>query len=154
MIQGVQPSMGSVGDCFDMPESFFASLECELLARHRFKTQAEAKITVFEYIGRLVCRFWMTPWRDRFTSQSVATARPTSTKNTPRTLGFFFRCAAAISCFRSSWSQSMTGTPFVLAQLRTRRLKRPAIRIRCALSSWSSEPPCDRRHQLRKPPAE
>jgi putative transposase len=40
---GVRPSMGSVGDCFDnvMCESFFATLECELLARRRFKTQAE-----------------------------------------------------------------------------------------------------------------
>jgi len=30
---GVRPSMGSVGDCFDnaMCESFFATLECELL---------------------------------------------------------------------------------------------------------------------------
>lgn len=32
---GVRPSMGSVGDCFDnaMCESFFATLECELLDR-------------------------------------------------------------------------------------------------------------------------
>ncbi len=32
---GVTPSMGSVGDCFDnaMAESFFATLECELLDR-------------------------------------------------------------------------------------------------------------------------
>ena len=37
---GVRPSMGSVGDCFDnaMAESFFATLECELLDRRRFKT--------------------------------------------------------------------------------------------------------------------
>ncbi len=36
---GVRPSMGSVGDAYDnaMCESFFATLECELLARHRFK---------------------------------------------------------------------------------------------------------------------
>ena len=35
---GVHPSTGSVGDCFDnaMCESFFATLECELLARRRF----------------------------------------------------------------------------------------------------------------------
>ena len=44
--------MGSVGDCFDnaMAESFFASLECELLAKHPFKTQAEARIAIFEYL--------------------------------------------------------------------------------------------------------
>lgn len=49
---GVRPSMGSVGDCFDnaMAESFFASLECELLDRHHFKTQADARTVVFEWI--------------------------------------------------------------------------------------------------------
>ena len=35
---GIRPSMGSVGDCFDnaLCESFFATLECELLDRSRF----------------------------------------------------------------------------------------------------------------------
>jgi putative transposase len=49
---GVRPSMGSVGDCYDnaMAESFFATLECELLARHRFKTQAQARTAVFDFI--------------------------------------------------------------------------------------------------------
>jgi putative transposase len=49
---GVRPSMGSVGDCYDnaMCESFFATLECELLARRRFATQADARIAVFTFI--------------------------------------------------------------------------------------------------------
>ncbi len=49
---GVRPSMGSVGDCFDnaLCESFFATLECELLARRRFKTQEEARNAVFEFL--------------------------------------------------------------------------------------------------------
>jgi putative transposase len=49
---GVRPSMGSVGDAYDnaMCESFFATLECELLDRHRFKTQAEARNAVFTFI--------------------------------------------------------------------------------------------------------
>jgi len=49
---GVRPSMGSVGDAYDnaMAESFFATLECELLDRRTFKTQAEARIAVFEFI--------------------------------------------------------------------------------------------------------
>ena len=49
---GVRPSMGSVGDCFDnaMCESFFATLECELLVKHRFHTQTEAIPVVFDYI--------------------------------------------------------------------------------------------------------
>ena len=40
---GVRPSMGSVGDAYDnaMCESFFATLECELLDRQRFETPAE-----------------------------------------------------------------------------------------------------------------
>jgi len=49
---GVRPSMGSVGDAYDnaMCESFFSTLECELLSRRRFASQAEAKIACFSYI--------------------------------------------------------------------------------------------------------
>jgi putative transposase len=49
---GVRPSMGSVGDCFDnaMCESFFATLECELLDRRRFRTQTEARMAVFDFL--------------------------------------------------------------------------------------------------------
>ena len=44
--------MGSVGDAFDnaMPESFFSILECELLARRRFGSQAEARMACFSFI--------------------------------------------------------------------------------------------------------
>jgi putative transposase len=44
--------MGSVGDAYDnaMCESFFATLECELLDRHRFRTQADARIAIFDFI--------------------------------------------------------------------------------------------------------
>ena len=57
---GVRPSMGSVGDCFDnaMCESFFASLECELLDRHRFRSHAEARMAIFDYIEG-----WYNPHR-------------------------------------------------------------------------------------------
>jgi putative transposase len=49
---GVRPSMGSVGDCFDnaLCESFFATLECELLDRQRFRTPEQAQAAVFEFI--------------------------------------------------------------------------------------------------------
>jgi putative transposase len=49
---GVRPSMGSVGDCYDnaMAESFFATLECEVLDRRRFHTQAEARLALFDWI--------------------------------------------------------------------------------------------------------
>jgi putative transposase len=57
---GVRPSMGSVGDAYDnaMAESFFATLECELLDRTRFQTQAEARMAVFEWIEA-----WYNPQR-------------------------------------------------------------------------------------------
>ena len=57
---GVMPSMGSVGDAYDnaMAESFFATLERELLSRRRFRSQAEAKMAVFEWIEG-----WYNPHR-------------------------------------------------------------------------------------------
>ena len=49
---GVRPSMGSVGDCYDnaLCESFFASLECELLDRNRFPTPTQARSALFDFI--------------------------------------------------------------------------------------------------------
>ena len=49
---GVRPSMGTVGDCYGnaLCESFFATLECELLDRRRFRNQAEP--------ARLCSSFW------------------------------------------------------------------------------------------------
>ena len=49
---GIALSMGSVGDCYDnaMAESFFASLECELLDQSSFRNHAEAKGELFRYI--------------------------------------------------------------------------------------------------------
>ena len=49
---GVRPSMGSVGDAYDnaMAESFFASLECELIDRRTWKTFAEARMAILTWI--------------------------------------------------------------------------------------------------------
>lgn len=49
---GIHCSIGSVGDCYDnaMAESFFATLECKLLARHPFPTQLVARTAIFEYL--------------------------------------------------------------------------------------------------------
>ena len=49
---GVRPSMGSVGDAYDnaLCESFFGTLECELLNRRRFRSQVEARLAVFDYV--------------------------------------------------------------------------------------------------------
>ena len=46
-------TLGSVGDCFDyaMCETFFATLQCELLNRQSFKTQAAARLAAFDFIG-------------------------------------------------------------------------------------------------------
>ena len=49
---GIAASMGSVGDCYDnaMAESFFATLETELIDRSEWASPAGAKAAVFEYI--------------------------------------------------------------------------------------------------------
>jgi putative transposase len=49
---GIRPSMGSTGDCYDnaLVESFFATLECELLDRTKFRNREEAGRAVFEFI--------------------------------------------------------------------------------------------------------
>ena len=56
----VRPSMGSVGDAYDnaLCESFFATLECELIERRKFRSQAEAKMAVFDFIEG-----WYNPHR-------------------------------------------------------------------------------------------
>ena len=52
---GIQMSMGSVGDCFDnaMMESFFSSLEAEVLDRNFFRTREEARSAIF---------YWLAGW--------------------------------------------------------------------------------------------
>jgi putative transposase len=49
---GIQASMGSVGDCFDhaLIESFYASLECELIDRRHWRTREEARLEVFWWL--------------------------------------------------------------------------------------------------------
>jgi putative transposase len=49
---GIIPSMGQRGDCYDnaITEAFFATLECELIVQHRFRTPAEARTRLFDYI--------------------------------------------------------------------------------------------------------
>jgi len=56
----VRPSMGSVGDAYDnaMAESFFATLETELLQKKSFRNQAEARMAIFDFIEA-----WYNPHR-------------------------------------------------------------------------------------------
>jgi len=57
---GVRPSMGSIGDCFDnaMAESFFSTLECEVLDRNRFRTRQQARTAIFSWLEG-----WYNPHR-------------------------------------------------------------------------------------------
>ena len=56
----IRPSMGSVGDCYDnaLCESFFATLECELIDRRSFQSKAEARMALFTFIEG-----WYNPHR-------------------------------------------------------------------------------------------
>jgi putative transposase len=56
----VRPSMGSVSDAYDnaMCESFFATLETELIQRKSFRNQTEARMAVFDFIEA-----WYNPHR-------------------------------------------------------------------------------------------
>jgi putative transposase len=49
---GIVSSMGSAGDCFDnaLTESFFATLECELIDRSVFHNHGEARLAVFDFV--------------------------------------------------------------------------------------------------------
>jgi putative transposase len=57
---GIVPSIGSVGNAYDnaLAESFFATLECELLDRERFETREEAGTKIFDFIEA-----WYNPRR-------------------------------------------------------------------------------------------
>jgi len=57
---GIQLSMGSTGDCYDnaMCESFFATLECELIDRTTFKNRWQAEMEIFQFIEG-----WYNPHR-------------------------------------------------------------------------------------------
>jgi putative transposase len=93
---GVKPSVGSVGDAYDfaMAESFFATLECELLDR-RFRTQTETRHAIFRFIegwynphrhhsalgnrSRMTYERIMQPSRKRLDSQPISVHRNGST---------------------------------------------------------------------------
>ena len=83
---GVRPSMGSVGDCFDnaMCESFFATLECELLDRRHFRTQVEARMAVFEFIEGWYNLIVVTP--PSTICRRSTTKGPTTQRSQPQAL--------------------------------------------------------------------
>jgi len=71
--------MGSVGDAYDnaMAESFFGTLECELLDRYSFRTPAEARLALFRYIEG-----WYNP-RRRHSSLGYLSPMNFEAKNWP-----------------------------------------------------------------------
>jgi putative transposase len=89
--------MGSVGDCYDnaMCESFFASLECELLDRSSFLTHADARLAIFDYIESFYNRhrrhsaigqvspvaFEKSALKSTLTTRSLRTLVPTSAED-------------------------------------------------------------------------
>ncbi len=79
---GVRPSMGSVGDAYDnaMAESFFSTLECELLARRRFHSRPEARMALFSYLEGSTTRCGDTPpWATAH--PRLRTGAPPKTRN-------------------------------------------------------------------------
>lgn len=84
-VLGVRPSRGTTRDCYDnaLCESFFATLERELLDRHTFRSRAEARAAVFRFIEG-----WYNPRRRHSAlgyQSPVATRRLTrySARNPP-----------------------------------------------------------------------
>ena len=69
---GFRTSMSRKGDCWDnaVAESFFATLEWELLMQNDFQTRNEARHAIFEYIER-----WYNPKRRHSTLGYMSPAR-------------------------------------------------------------------------------
>jgi putative transposase len=66
---GLLASMGSVGDAYDnaLIESFFGTLQLELLDRRRWNTRAELARAIFEWIEA-----WYNPTRRHTSIGSLA----------------------------------------------------------------------------------
>ncbi len=83
---GVAVSMGSVGDCYDnsMAESFFATLECELIDRQPLGSRQHAQRVIFEFIEG-----WYNRYRRhsalgtrRWATTPLESSRPVTMKGT------------------------------------------------------------------------
>ena len=93
----VVTSTGSAGDCFDnaMAESFFATLECELIDRRAFRTQAEARMVIFEFLKgwynrkhRHSALGYLSPDEFERAAAKGATRPAGTTNHHDRTIGF------------------------------------------------------------------
>ena len=107
---GIAASMGSVGDCYDnaMAESFFATLETELIDRCDWASPAEAQAAVFDYIEVFYNRIRrhsslgnLSP--EQFEERYRSTGRRRLTHHRPRNRGnssLWCRCRAGRRCRR------------------------------------------------------
>ena len=73
-----RPAPGQRGDAYDnaMAESFFASLECELLDRKVLKTRTHTRLALFTYIEG-----WYNPRRRHGALGQMARGQPLSPAN-------------------------------------------------------------------------
>jgi hypothetical protein len=138
---GVRPSMGSVGDAYDnaMCESFFATLECELLDRRRFKTQAEARMAAFEFIEGFYIAAAVIP-------RSVI-SRPSSTSDATTKAPSIPTHASVPSCLRPSRTSPSGGPkmrPFLTPAAQDGR-----IVVRVGTEEWRRRGPNKRMDQRR-----
>ncbi len=71
---GVSPSMGTAGDCYDnaLAESFFATLQTELLDRHHWSTRRQLEMAIFDFIEAFYTQADGTP--------ASATSAPPTTR--------------------------------------------------------------------------
>jgi putative transposase len=76
---GILPSMGTIGDCFDnsMMESFWGTMQLELLDSRAWKTRAELATAIFEWI-----ECWYNP-RRRHSSIGMLSPTQFETRHTP-----------------------------------------------------------------------
>ncbi len=117
------PSTGSAGDCFDnaMAESFFATLECELIDRRSFRTQAEARMAIFQFIEG-----WCNP-RRRHSALGYLSPNDferAAAKETPRAVRHAHRPARAVPGASRS---SEPGVPYLHLPDREKTLRPPAV---------------------------
>ena len=103
---GVVQSMGSVGHACDnaMCESFFATLECELLDQRRFRTVVEARREVFSFIEG-----FYTPADS--TRRSAIARRPTSRGSIMRPMANMVRRPGGADALRLSTLVRTPGDP-------------------------------------------
>jgi putative transposase len=116
---GIAQSMGSVGDCYDnaLAESFFATLETELLERQAFATRHAARLALFDYIEA----FYNTHRRHSSLGQLSPAeferrhAAPTGTALTPAPSAAARRPSLNASSATSTSGESQTATDDGLA---------------------------------------